>query len=45
MQGFYQRAFGGFQELSEIMLKAQSEAMRTLVDGVAAGAEATRKAA
>lgn len=46
VQGLYQRAFGGFQELSGIMLKAQSEAMRTLVDGVAVGAaDASRKAA
>ncbi len=44
-QGFYQQAFSGFQELSEILLKAQSDAMRVLAEGVATGTETSRKAA
>lgn len=45
LRGFYERAFGGFQELSEIMLKAQSEALKVLSDGTAASVEHASRAA
>lgn len=43
--GFYRRAFDGFRELGEIVLKAQSDAAQTLVDGVVGRPEPGRKAA
>jgi hypothetical protein len=43
--GLYQRAFDGFREVGEIVLKAQSDAAHTLVDGIAGRPEAGRKAA
>ena len=45
LHGYYQRAFGGLQEATEIMFKAQSEAMRVLTDSALARTAESRKAA
>jgi hypothetical protein len=46
LHGHYRRTLGGLQEVTDIMLKAQSEAMQVLAEGMLGGAEQTsRKAA
>jgi len=45
MCAFWERALGSLQETSEIMLKAQSEAMRALTDRAKGGEGVGRKAA
>lgn len=46
LQARFQKAFGNYQELTEIVINAQSEAMRVLTDGTLTAVEdSTRKAA
>src|SRR4051794_19195781 len=45
VQAFCERAFADYQELGDIILRAQSEALRVLGDGAKAGLEDMRRAA
>jgi hypothetical protein len=45
VQAFCERAFADYQELGDIVLRAQSEALRVLGDGAKAGLEDMRRAA
>ena len=45
VQAYCERAFSDYQELGDIILRAQSEALRVLGDGAKAGLEDIRRAA